>query len=147
MDGFEQAPVRKGLKAHIKLPVVLYILILEFVGPYEWSDLKHIPRGITHRCRLGISIEIHGGSRWLQPYLDEKIKVIYVTRWDRKSSDRFARASSDRFTFTLLIHGKSHKFSNGVIESARTGNDTMVFKTGRFSSIVFRQWYYPMMLI
>ena len=42
--------IRKELEIFIEIPDVLYTLLLEFVGLYEWSDLQNIPLGVTCTC-------------------------------------------------------------------------------------------------
>ena len=121
----EQAPTRKILETFIEMPAVLYTLILKFVGPYEWSDLKHIPRDVMCTCMLDVNIIMHGTlTRWHKMELHRCDKV-YVMRWKGKYGSLF--------TFNLTIDGKSYGLFCGIMETS----DKIVFRTSLYAGVVF----------
>ena len=121
----EQLHVRKVLEDFIEMPAVLFTLLLEFVWSYEWSDLKHIPLGVTCTCILDVTIHMNGTlARWCKKEL-RRCDKVYVTRQKGEYGSKF--------TFKFTIDGKSYELFHG----SRMCVDTVVFVINEYSRVVF----------
>ena len=134
----EQLHVRKELETFIEIPDVLYTLLLEFVGLYEWSDLKRIPLGVMCTCMLDVIIyDIHG---MLITHCERRLRMcdkVYVTR----STGKYG----DKFTFKLTIDDKPHELFHGHWELI-DNIDTILFKPGWCSKILFKPGWFSKIL-
>ena len=122
----EQLHVRNALEDFIEIPDVLYTLLLEFAGPYEWSDLKHIPLGVTCSCILDVIIYMTDAIMMKRNVIKRRWCKVYVTRWKGESMDVF--------TFRLTIDEKSRELSQGNMAIIR-GIHNIEFTTGQFSRV------------
>ena len=125
MDELELSSTRKVLETFIEIPDVLYTLILKFVGPYEWSDLKNIPLGVTCTCMLNVIIHMGGTlTMWCKGKL-RRCDKVYVMRWKSEYGNTF--------TFKLTIDGKSYELLYGVINTY----DEIVFRPDLNTAVFF----------
>ena len=135
---FEQLYIRKELEDFIEMPDVPYTLILEFVGPYEWSDLKHIPRGVICTCMLNLYIYV-GGKMVLGNIKKLKLYNVKVdvmrTKWINEEDDD--DVFKDDFAFKLIIGRILYTLTYGVA-LACDSVDHILFVTGSSSSVIFR---------
>ena len=150
MSDFEQLYIRKELEDFIEMPVVLYTLLLEFVGPYEWINLNQIPRGVTCTCMLNMHILVRGkmvlgNIRKLVLY-NCKVDVIR-TEWvyeevddeevdDKEVDDEEYEEIKDTFTFKFIIGGITRTLTPGIMYVHHSGIDSIVFMVDPVSGVI-----------